>query len=310
MILVHWMLKREQDLSSTTVYTPVHRCHDLLDNTFNVHIIYGIPFHRNEKGYWSNEEFSLSGGILADEMGLGKTMCVLLTSLLNKCSNAFLEKNSINIDPIVFDDNVEPSATKRFKSDEEISLPCVCSKIAKEKKRLLNPGETTIWICSQCSRSIHKKCIIRSDNNQEPFICPYCEQRSANSHQLLSTSATLIIAPAAIIDQWIEEIDKHLECPLNIYMYEGIVNKIPIPERNFLAKQDFIFCSYENLKKDIHHNEVCSIEHHSTRTQVRRYEYLISPLLRLKFWRLGKSLSFISDFSMILYGYVSLFFST
>jgi hypothetical protein len=71
-------------------------------------------------------------------------------------------------------------------------------------------------------------------------------------------------------------------------MYESIVNKIPIPDRYFLAKQDFIFCSYENLKKDIHHNEICSKEYHATRTEIRKYEYLISPLLRLKFWRLGK----------------------
>ncbi|CAF1171043.1 unnamed protein product [Rotaria magnacalcarata] len=283
---INWMLKRELDLSSSIVYTPLHSCHDLSDNLFYVHIIYGIPLEKNEINNWSEEQFSLFGGILSDEMGLGKTMCVLLTSLLNKCSNSFLSENSIDIKPAVLDDNEDCSANKKFKSDEQLSLPCVCGKIVEEKNKQRNIQENSILLCSQCSRSIHKKCFIQSENNQEAFMCPYCEQRLADSHQLLSTGATLIIAPAAIIDQWIEEVDKHLNCPLNIYMYEGIVNKIPIPDRRFLAKQDFIFCSYENLKKDIHHNEVCSKEHHSTRTQVRKYEYLISPLLKLKFWRL------------------------
>jgi E3 ubiquitin-protein ligase SHPRH len=277
------MLRREQDLSSSIVYTPLHRCHDLFDNSFYVHIIYGIPLHRNDTNQWNCEQFILSGGILCDEMGLGKSMCVLLTSLLNKCSKRFL---SDNIDHQLFlNENEEFPMNKKFKSDHQLSLPCICGRIAKVQKKDEDLFENFISICTQCSRLIHKKCYIQ--HNQQIFICPYCEQRLTDNQQLLPTGATLIIAPAAIIDQWIEEINKHLDCSLNIYMYEGIVNKIPIPDRYFLAKQDFIFCSYENLKKDIHHNEVCSKEHHSTRTQVRKYEYLISPLLRLKFWRLG-----------------------
>ncbi|CAF2962491.1 unnamed protein product [Rotaria sp. Silwood2] len=283
---IDWMLKREQDLSSSIVYTPLHRCHDLFDNVFYVHIIYGIPLHINEINNCHSEQFSLSAGLLADEMGLGKTMCVLLTSLLNKCSDSFLSENCINIHQTIVNDNDEFPVNKKFKSDGQLSLPCICGKIAKLSKKQQYSWENFLSICTQCSRSIHKKCLIQNENNLELFICPYCEQRLTDNHQLLSTGATLIIAPAAIIDQWIEEIDKHLDCSLNIYMYEGIVNKIPVPDRYFLAKQDFIFCSYENLKKDIHHNEICSKEHHSTRTQVRKYEYLISPLLRLKFWRL------------------------
>jgi E3 ubiquitin-protein ligase SHPRH len=271
------MLKREQDLSSTIVYTPLHRCHDLFENLFYVHIINGIPLHSNDINQSNSEEFSLAGGILCDEMGLGKTMCVLLTSLSNKCPDSFLSMNYLNHvehEPIM----------KKFKSDEHSLLPCICGKIAKVSEQ--HP-EIIISVCSQCSRSIHKKCFIQNEINDQPFLCPYCEQRLPDNQELLPTGATLIIAPAAIIDQWIEEINKHLNCPLNIYMYESIVNKIPVPDRYFLAKQDFIFCSYENLKKDIHHNDICSQEYHSTRTHVRKYEYLISPLLRLIFWRLG-----------------------
>jgi SNF2 family DNA or RNA helicase len=276
------MLKREQDSSSTIVYTPLHRCHDLLDNLFYVHIIHGIPLHTNQINSWNTEQLSLCGGILSDEMGLGKTMCVLLTSLLNKCSEEFLRN-----DEIFVDNNEDIPVNKKFKSDEEIILPCVCGTIAKVSKRNEHLFDKLISTCTQCSRLMHKKCLIQIESDSEIWLCPYCEQRVTDNQQLLPTGATLIIAPASIIDQWIEEINKHLNCSLNIYMYEGIVNKIPIPDRYFLAKQDFIFCSYENLKKDIHHNEVCSQEHHSTRTQTRKYEYLISPLLRLKFWRLG-----------------------
>ncbi|CAF3559082.1 unnamed protein product [Adineta steineri] len=283
---INWMLKREQDLSSTIVYTPLHYCHDLLDNLFYVHIIYGTVLHGNDIDKYHNEQFSLSGGILCDEMGLGKTMCVLLASLLNRCSNDFL---SINNNQSLLHENEEYSPNKKFKSDNDSSLSCICGEIAKVSKRDTHLFNNSMSICTQCSRHIHKKCYLQDDdddNNQQLFLCPYCKQRLPDSNQLLPTGATLIIAPAAIIEQWIEEINKHLDCSLNIYMYESIVNKIPIPDRTFLAKQDFIFCSYESLRKDLHHNEVCTTEHHSTRTKTRKYEYLISPLLRLKFWRL------------------------
>ncbi|UJR30370.1 hypothetical protein I4U23_017905 [Adineta vaga] len=279
---INWMLKREQEYSSTIVYTPLHCCHDLLDKLFYVHIIDGVILHKDEITKYDREQFSISGGILCDEMGLGKTMCVLLTSLLNKCPDDFLIKQ---VSQSLDDQNL--TNFKRFKADDSMDLPCLCGKIIQTQRRNSRSIENSSLICTQCSRYIHRNCFIQDDTDQQqPFLCPYCEQRLPDSNELLSTSATLIVAPGAIIDQWIEEIYKHLDCPLKIYMYEGIVNKIPIPDRRFLAKQDFIFCSYENLRKDIHHNESCSKEQHATRTHVRRYEYLISPLLRLKFWRL------------------------
>ena len=297
------MLKREREFSSTNVYTPLHCCRDLLGKSFYVHIIDGVVLHNDEiSSQYNQEKFPLSGGILCDEMGLGKTMCVLLTSLLNRCSEDFLKEN---ITQSIHDEEDEGSVNyKKFKFDDPVDLPCLCGKIAKRNSNIT--VDSTL-ICNQCSRYVHKTCFIREE--QETFLCPYCEQRLSNTSELLPTKATLIIAPGAIIDQWIEEISKHLDYPLDIYMYEGVVNKIPIPDRHYLAKQDFIFCSYENLRKDIHHNEACSQELHSTRTHVRKYEYLISPLLRMKFWRLGSfcfilgllsfSLSFLFSISVL-----------
>jgi hypothetical protein len=238
------MLKREQDFSSNIVYTPLYHCHDLLDNLFYVHIINGIPLDKNEINHWNFEEFSLSGGILCDEMGLGKTMCVLLTSILNKCPNSFLPNNFLN------DDNEEYLINKKFKSDNQSLLPCICGKIPKKSKNL---SDNLISICFQCSRAIHKKCFIQNEINQQGFLCPYCEQRLTDNTELLSTGATLIIAPAAIIDQWIEEINKHLNCLLNIYMYESIVNKIPIPDRNFVHMKIYekIFIIMKFVQKNI-----------------------------------------------------------
>lgn len=275
---INWMIKREKDYSTNIIYKSLYRCYDLNDNTFYIHIINGKLINIHEKDQWNFEEFSLSGGILADEMGLGKTMCVLLTSLLNKAPDSFL-LNSISKDENLLQN-------KKFKTDNPLSsnLPCVCGNIAKVSKKNEHLFNNFISICSQCSRFIHKKCYLQND---DIFLCPYCEQNLIENQELLSTNATLIIVPAAIINQWIEEISKHINYSLNIYMYESIVNKIPVPSRNYLAKQDFIFCSYENLKKDIHHNDNCSKEYHSTRTQIKKYEYLVSPLLRLKFWRLG-----------------------
>ena len=71
------MIKREREHSSNIVYTPLHRCHDLLDNLFYIHIIHGIPLHINQINLSNDEQLSLSDGILADEMRLGKTMCII-----------------------------------------------------------------------------------------------------------------------------------------------------------------------------------------------------------------------------------------
>lgn len=294
--LVQWMLQRETDLASDTVYTPLHCCHDLSDQSFYVHIITGRPVHRSATSHYQSEQFALSGGILCDEMGLGKTMCVLLTALLNPCPESFLADNDLLL---AINDDEDAPVAKRFRSNESFDLPCICGSAVKIPRGNSQAEEDPILTCTECSRAIHKRCFLQASDRQEAFVCPYCEQRTADHSQLLATSATLIVAPGAIIDQWIEEIYKHLDCPVKIYMYESIVNKVPVPDRRFLAEQDFIFCSYENLRKDIHHNEVCSKEHHSTRTQVRKYEYLISPLLRLKFWRLGSytSIRLRSSFS-------------
>ena len=273
---IEWMLKREsegeEEEEASIVYSPLHRCHDLADRSFYVHIISGLVWERFDRTVSPKEHLSLTGGILCDEMGLGKTLCVLLTSLLNPCP----------LPKTVFD---APSA-KKVKADPSIVLPCLCGDLVTD--------ENNAFICHQCSRAVHRKCFLQSSDEElnEYFLCPYCEQRSSTRQALLSTGTTLIIVPASIIDQWIEEIDKHLDCSLRIFMYQGVVNKYPVPSRAFLAEQDFLFCSYENLKKDIHHNELCSKEPYSTRTAQRKYEYLVSPLLQLNFWRLGKSLRF------------------
>ena len=268
---INWMLKRENQ--SSIVYSPFHSCRDLLDHPFDVHIISGSILQRNSL---RKEEFSLFGGILCDEMGLGKTICVLTTALLNKSPANFLndqQQQSLIID------HQEIVVPKKIKLETPL---CLCGK-----QILHNETEENFSICSICSRQIHEKCYLHITNCQTSFVCPFCEQRSVEQQTLLSTGTTLIIAPAAIIHQWIEEIDKHLDSSLNVFMYEGIVSKYPVPSRQFLAQQDFLFCSYENLRKDIHHNETCSREQHSTRAQQKKYEYLVSPLLRLKFWRLG-----------------------
>ena len=276
---IEWMLKREtqeeeQGETSAVVYSPWHRCHDLTDRSFYVHIISGLVSERFDRSISPEEHLSLTGGILCDEMGLGKTLCVLLTSLLNPCPWTKLVAEDL-------------PPTKKVKTDPSISLPCLCGDVITDE----GFDETTMFICHQCSRVVHRKCFLQSNDEElnEYFLCPYCEQRSTSRQPLLSTGTTLIIVPASIIDQWIEEIDKHLDCPLRIFMYQGVVNKYPVPSRAFLAEQDFLFCSYENLRKEIHHNERCSKEHYSTRTALRKYEYLVSPLLQLKFWRLGKS---------------------
>lgn len=94
------------------------------------------------------------------------------------------------------------------------------------------------------------------------------------------SSGTLIIAPAAIIDQWVSEATHHAPS-LRFHVYEGVnsPNAMTVAE---LKSFDLVFTSYEILRKEIHSAKAAP---NRARRFYRRYKRERSPLVRIKWWR-------------------------
>lgn len=66
--------------------------------------------------------------------------------------------------------------------------------------------------------------------------------------------ATLIVSPASISFQWLEEIEKH-QTELSVMVYEGIQAQGFVPPTTF-AKHDIVLVTYEVLKREIYFTDL------------------------------------------------------
>lgn len=87
-------------------------------------------------------------------------------------------------------------------SNQEPIFLCVCGK--KEKSEKSPPVE-----CSICHKKQHSSCVHYDldDPQSGPYHCPRCWK----TLEPLTSSATLIITPPSISNQWVEEIQHHVE---------------------------------------------------------------------------------------------------
>ncbi|KAK4164910.1 putative ATP-dependent helicase IRC20 [Cladorrhinum sp. PSN259] len=104
--------------------------------------------------------------------------------------------------------------------------------------------------------------------------------------ELLATSATLIVAPSTLLEQWLSELKRHAP-NLNVHYYPGLkkASKIQSEEENsaeHLANQDIVVTTYEVLRSDIW--SAYDEPQRSMRNQ-KQYERVKSPLVQLSWWR-------------------------
>ncbi|KAH6626934.1 SNF2 family N-terminal domain-containing protein [Chaetomium sp. MPI-SDFR-AT-0129] len=104
--------------------------------------------------------------------------------------------------------------------------------------------------------------------------------------QLLTTSATLIIAPTPLLDQWISELNRHAP-GLKVMIYPGVkaVSKAKDDDglsAESLAEQDVVITTYEVLRR-----EIWAAADEPTRSlrNEKQYERIRSPLVQLSWWR-------------------------
>ena len=94
-------------------------------------------------------------------------------------------------------------------------------------------------------------------------FCPTC----VASTTPVESGATLIITPAAILDQWHREITRHIsrERGLNVVIYEGVkmsqsrhacnAASVQLLHPSVLSKADIVIMTFDSLMSDLGHSD-------------------------------------------------------
>ncbi|EAQ85957.1 hypothetical protein CHGG_07210 [Chaetomium globosum CBS 148.51] len=104
--------------------------------------------------------------------------------------------------------------------------------------------------------------------------------------ELLTTSATLIVAPSSLLDQWLSELNRHAP-GLKVVFYPGIKEMAKLKGENELsveklAEQNVVVTTYDVLRKEIW---AASDEPTRSMRNEQQYERVKSPLVQLSWWR-------------------------
>lgn len=104
--------------------------------------------------------------------------------------------------------------------------------------------------------------------------------------ELLATSATLIIAPSSLLDQWISELNRHAPV-LKVMYYPGVKKLAKMTDGDeisaeSLAEQDVVITTYEVLRTEIW--AASDAPRRALRNE-QQYERIKSPLVQLSWWR-------------------------
>ncbi|XP_062519341.1 E3 ubiquitin-protein ligase SHPRH-like isoform X2 [Corticium candelabrum] len=224
-------------------------------------------YYNQYTGGWSRKKFLKptlpTGGILADEIGLGKTVEVLACILGNRMPDKQQDLVGIQADKLM------------EQTTDELVVHCVCGC----QEKYLSPGR--LWMqCEDCRAWLHQSCVGVTPEKDENFICFRCW----TTKEPIECKTTLIISPASIAQQWIEEIEKHVQPGTLSYMiYNGVAHGFVNPLK--LAKFDVVVTTYETLKHEVNHVGLNYDGGRSMRHQ-KRYVPMPSPLMSLKWWRI------------------------
>ena len=105
------------------------------------------------------------------------------------------------------------------------------------------------------------------------------------NRQLLATSATLIVTPLSLLDQWLSELQKHSPV-LNVLYYPGLKKATKaIDEEDLtlqMSQRDVVITTYEVLRAEIW---LATDEPSRTMRNSKQYERPKSPLVQLSWWR-------------------------
>lgn len=240
-------------------------------------------------------QLSLPSCVLADEMGIGKSLQVISFILLLRSR---IER-AVLLEPVGLDLGVETRIQQFFEernvstqnrqrrrsaivAEAGAAIPCVCERSELEK------GDIG-WIdCSLCHRPRHLRCAgltSPSDVSEAAYQCLSCVC-TYHFHHPIPSKTTLIIMPGTLLNQWQNEIKKHVnrQTPLRVCIYRGKRRPQGMSKQSpqFLATFDIILISYKALKACFHEADLNWASPTASQSH-RRYDVYPPPLLGLEF---------------------------
>ncbi|XP_052811504.1 E3 ubiquitin-protein ligase SHPRH-like isoform X2 [Mya arenaria] len=162
---------------------------------------------------------------------------------------------------------------------------CVCGahRFQSGKKwQRLHPVQ-----CMVCRLWQHAECVKYDvkDPLRGEFKCPHCHAAG----EPIPSGATLIISPASIAHQWVDEIMKHVaQKAISVMMYEGVgMSKQQYVQPRTLARQDIVITTYETLRKELDYVDLPHSNSADGRKlrHPKRFMAIPSPLTAVQWWR-------------------------
>jgi E3 ubiquitin-protein ligase SHPRH len=256
---------------------------------------------------------------------------------ISHTSSVQLDSRSQGVPADESDPSLELAAAETTKS-VEISDPtigmCICGTMISIMDK------EPFVICEMCSEPMHACCAHTETENSNDWkrlqyrhcstvvetrqcpeaFCPCCvASKRNNSTSLISSKATLIVTPPAILNQWQREIQRHtlvetitstsrgtseekVYRPLKVLVYPGVRDlckqgKMKSKETmllhpRHLAEADIVLMTFESLMADLSHSDdnpfLRSQDDLTTRSLRRRkvYRVIPSPLQSIHWWRI------------------------
>lgn len=103
--------------------------------------------------------------------------------------------------------------------DEQIVLAVheVDGRLEKERpilsRRRKRGASDAQFECAQCHMRQHARCVHLPPDSGAEYTCPPCLSRDG---RLFHSGATLIVVPQTLLQQWLDEVHKHIDASLNL----------------------------------------------------------------------------------------------
>lgn len=306
---VAWMLSRELTPCSSSVTETDPWVHleaadeEFDDNLATVHLArqwcmnpctgeYCLDRESPPAHVINRDSYYTSGGLLCEEMGLGKTVEVISLVLANPrnltldSARPLPDLGSLN--------NVSCVECAKCIDFRRSSSGLDASRQAKRYKSSASvyhqPTSTSSWtMCRECYGFAHRACSQLGDSEQSArkgFVCQSCLKvfdRFGGSRKLVQSKATLIVVPQMLLEQWIDELERHGPRSLAVIVFDGLSGNSGYVGLQTLVRADIVITTYDALRSDV----AVLAQMQSTRTlrRPKRYRATPTPLLNVNWWR-------------------------